>query len=285
MKYGITTVTGHFGQIAFKELSKLVPASDIVALARNVDKAKQVLPADTEIRPADYTKVDELKESFKGIDKLLFVSSQPGPGMPRDEQHHNVVNAAKEAGVSFIAYTSFPDADHAQSFLADDHKKTEQWIKESGIKHSFLRNNWYLQNDLGTIQLAVQTGSFPYSAGDGKVGWTREENYATAAAKVLTLDNPKDVYEFGGKPISYPELINELSAVVDDEEITPTPITDGEYKDQLIKSGLDEQTVGFIVGVQGFIREGELDVPSNDLPEVLGHPLEALSEGIEKLID
>ncbi|MEJ6400100.1 NAD(P)H-binding protein [Nicoliella lavandulae] len=283
MKYGITATTGHFGQTAFAELAKLVPSSDIVALVRNVDKAKQMLPAGTEIRPADYTQLDQLNDSFKGIDKLLFVSSQPGPGMPRSEQHHNVVEAAKQAGVQFIAYTSFPDADHAKSFLAEDHKKTEQWIKESGIKHSFMRNNWYLQNELSTIKLAVQTGNFPYSAEDGKAGWTREENYAKAGAKVLTLDNPKDVYEFGGKPVSYPELIEELTAA-SGQEISPVPLTDADYRDQLLKGGLDEQTAGFIIGVQDLIKDGELDVPSNDLNDVLDGKLEALSEGMAKLL-
>ncbi|MBW1604875.1 SDR family oxidoreductase [Lactobacillus sp. Sy-1] len=283
MKYGITAATGHFGQAAFKSLSKLVPASDIVALARNVDKAKDFFPAGTEVRPADYTKPDQLAESFNGIDKLLFVSSQPGPGMPRDEQHHNVVNAAKQAGVQFVAYTSFPDADHAQSFLAADHKKTEQWLKESGVNHAFLRNNWYLQNDLATIQMALKTGNFPYSAEDGKVGWTREENYAAGAAKVLTLADPKEVYEFGGKPISYPQLIDFLTDGTG-QEIAPVPLTDDVYKQELLKAGLDEQTVGFVIGVQDLIKAGELDVPSNDLNDVLDGNLEALPEGIAKLL-
>ncbi|UQS87134.1 SDR family oxidoreductase [Nicoliella spurrieriana] len=283
MKYGITAATGHFGQTAFKELATLVPASDIVVLVRNVDKAKQIFPAGTDIRPADYTQVDQLNESLKGVDKLIFISSQPGAGMPRAEQHHNVVNAAKQAGVQFIAYTSFPNADHAKSPLSADHKQTEQWIKESGIKYSFMRNNWYLQNDLMTIQAALKTTDFPYSAEDGKVGWTREENYAAGAARVLTADDPKAVYEFGGKPISYTQLVDELTAATG-QEITPVPLTDDEYKQSLLKAGLDEATAGFVIATQDLIKAGELDVPSNDLNDVLGGKLEALSEGLRKLL-
>ena len=46
MKYGITAATGHFGQVAVKELVGLVGADNVVAIARNLEKAKQLLPDD-----------------------------------------------------------------------------------------------------------------------------------------------------------------------------------------------------------------------------------------------
>ncbi|KRL73772.1 hypothetical protein FC09_GL000556 [Lactobacillus delbrueckii subsp. indicus DSM 15996] len=45
-----------------------------------------------------------------GVDKLLFISSLPGGAVTRADQHKNVVEAAKNAGVGYVAYTSFPKA-------------------------------------------------------------------------------------------------------------------------------------------------------------------------------
>lgn len=141
MKYGITAATGHFGQVAVKELVGLVGADNVVAIVRNLEKAKQLLSDDIEIRQGDYDDKNSLVSAFEGLDKVLFISSQPGGKIIRLEQHTNVVDALKETKVDFVAYTSFPHADQAKSALASDHTATEKLIVESGIKHSFLRNN------------------------------------------------------------------------------------------------------------------------------------------------
>ena len=44
MKYGITAATGHFCQVAVKELVGLVGADNVVAIVRNLEKAKQSHP-------------------------------------------------------------------------------------------------------------------------------------------------------------------------------------------------------------------------------------------------
>ncbi len=67
-----------------------------------------------------------MKEALKGIDRLLFVSGVPGN---RQAEHENVVKAAQAAGVSYIAYTSFADADHSISVLAPDHQFTEKRLR------------------------------------------------------------------------------------------------------------------------------------------------------------
>lgn len=105
MKFAVTGSTGHFGQYAVPFLRDAAAKDDtVVALARNVDKAKQLYPEGVEVQPGTYEDEDQLVESLNGVDRLLMISSQPGAKMPRVDQHRNVVNAAKKAGVKFIAY-------------------------------------------------------------------------------------------------------------------------------------------------------------------------------------
>ncbi|MFD1672350.1 SDR family oxidoreductase [Agrilactobacillus yilanensis] len=283
MKYAVTGVTGHFGSVALKELAQLVPAKDIIALARNVEKAKQMVPEGIEIRPGDYMQPGDLHNALKGVDRLLLVSSQPGGALPRIQQHLNVLTAARNEGVRFIAYTSFPHADTAKGALAYDHKMTETAIKNTAIQHAFLRNNWYLENELSVINGAKAGQTVSYSAGDGKVGWTLERFYAEAAAKVLATETPKEVYEFAGPSHTYQELAAAIETAIG-QKVNVAQVNDDQYQAQLIEAGLDKNVAEALVMIQMLIREGDLTEATNDLSEVLGRPLPDLATAIKTLI-
>lgn len=278
--YAVTGVTGKFGARALATLAKLVPADQIVALARNTEKAAQSVPAGVEVRQGDYTDKAGLTAALTGVDKLLFVSSIPGAQTPRQVQHQNVIDAAKAAGVSYIAYTSYPQIETAKSPLVDDHKYTEQAILDAKLAHSFLRNNWYLENDLATVQGALKGNPFVYVAGNGRVGWALEGDYAEAAAKVLTLDSPKAVYEFAGASLTYGDLA-QLVQQVSDVPFEVKAVSEDDYQQGLIASGLDEGTAAVITSMQTLINGGDLDETTTDLTDVLGRPQTDLAEAIK----
>ncbi|EHL98761.1 NmrA family protein [Lentilactobacillus parafarraginis F0439] len=279
MKFAVTGSTGHFGQYAVPFLRDAAAKDDtVVALARNVDKAKQLYPEGVEVQPGTYEDEDQLVESLNGVDRLLMISSQPGAKMPRVDQHRNVVNAAKKAGVKFIAYLSFPKADTSTVPLAADHQATEKIIKESGIAHAFLRNNWYIENE-GTFLHEAKVGDpFVYAAKDGKVGWAPEKLYAQAAVKVLTSDKPKEVYEFAGPMHTYGDLADAMKkATGHDFEVAS--VSDDEYMANLRKY-VPDQLDAFLSLMQKLIRDGALEETTSDLSDVLGKPLPSLDEAV-----
>ncbi len=283
MKYAVTGATGKFGRNVISHLTNWLKQDDIIALARDTKKAANVLPQEIEIRKADYTDEKSLEEALKGIDRLLFISSVPNDNYARAKQHLNVVNAAKKTGIKFIAYTSFPHADQAKSPLSADHRVTEQAIDESGIKHSFLRNNWYLENELNLINASLAGNPFVYSAQTGHVGWALEREYAEAAARVLTSKNPQKVYEFAGKSLTFADLAEALTEI-SSKKFKVDSITDEEYKKVLAKQGIPQKVADMIVMIQTLIRNNELAEETNDLEEVLGHNLVPLKDAIQELI-
>lgn len=283
MKYAITGSTGHFGQMVIKDLIKNVAKEDIIALARNQEKAQKVLPAGIEIRPGSYEDEKQLVKSLKGVDKLLFISSQPGGKTPRLEQHKNVLQAVKEAGVKYVAYTSFPHADTATSPLSKDHQETEKLIKELGIDYSFVRNNWYLENELSYIEAGKDNKPFVYAAGNGKAGWALEREYAEGAAKVLITSQPKKIYEFAGTMYTYEDLAKAISEVTGNKIQTQSLSID-DYKKMLEGAGMDDGTVQVVAMIQKLIYDGELDEETTDLPEVLGHELKTLVEAVKEVL-
>ncbi len=100
----ITGATGQLGQYVIEELLKTVPANEIVAIVRNPAKADALSQQGIVVRQADYTNEAAFTAALSGVDKLLLISSSEVG--QRATQHQNVINAAKAAGVKFIAYTN-----------------------------------------------------------------------------------------------------------------------------------------------------------------------------------
>src|SRR5690606_22122822 len=111
----------------------------------------------------------------------------------------NVINAAKAAGVKFIAYTSLLHADKSPLGLADEHVATEKALADSGIPYALLRNGWYTENYLASAPPAIEHGVFIGAAGDGKIAAATRADYAAAAATVIAQDgHAGNVYELAG---------------------------------------------------------------------------------------
>ncbi|OKP76567.1 NAD(P)-dependent oxidoreductase [Paenibacillus helianthi] len=283
MKIALTGATGHFGSIVAETLLKSVAAGNLVVSVRNPEKAEHLRALGVDVRHGDFDQPETLDKAFAGVDRLLIVSAD-GDNDTRIRQHKAAVDAAVRAGVGFIVYTSVGHADSSTLFLAPVHKATEQFIRESGIAYSFLRNNWYLENEIGTIQ-AVQAGA-PWltSAGEGKVGWATRRDYAEAAAAVLAGEgHANTVYELSGQPATQAELAAVVGGVLG-KEVQVQQVDDATYADIMAKAGVPEGALPIVVGIQRAIREGALDIASSDFVKLLERPLTPLNVGVSDLL-
>lgn len=193
----ITGATGQLGHYVIESLMKTVPASQIVAIVRNPAKARALTAQGITVRQADYGDEAALTSALQGVEKLLLISSsEVGQRAP---QHRNVINAAKAAGVKFIAYTSLLHADTSPLGLADEHIETEKMLADSGIVYTLLRNGWYTENYLASAPAALEHGVFIGAAGDGKIASATRADYAAAAARVISeAGHEGKVYELAG---------------------------------------------------------------------------------------
>ncbi|WP_342469299.1 SDR family oxidoreductase [Ureibacillus sp. FSL K6-3587] len=281
MKYLVTSATGDLAGRAVKHLKNFVPVSDIVVTVRSEEKAGTFREQGLEVRIADFLDKESLVKAFQGINRVLFVSSNDLA--TRKQQHQNVVEALKEAGVEFVVYTSAPNAQNSTLIVAPDHKLTEQLIMESGLDYGFARNNWYLENETFMLKAVKNGAPFTYSAGEGRVCYALKEDYAEAAARILAGVAPKQtIYELGGEPITYEQLAQIASKAIG-REVETASVSDEEYVKALVDLGLPPEAAQFSVIVQKDIRNGLLDVPSDDLEKVLGRKTTPFDEFIRAL--
>ncbi|WP_462413659.1 SDR family oxidoreductase [Neobacillus sp. Marseille-QA0830] len=283
MKILVTGATGKLGSKVVETLLKSIPASDLAVSVRNPEKAEGLRARGVEVRKGDFDRPETLDTAFAGIDSLLIISAD-GDNETRIRQHTDAVKAAERAGVKFIAYTSLANATESKNLMAPPHVATEAAIKKTGIPYSFLRNNWYLENEIGSIQGAIAGAPWVTSAVEGKVGWALQQDYADAAAAVLVGNGHENtVYELSGPLLTQEELASALGSVLG-KEIPVQQVSDEQYAEIMKGLGVPDFAIPIVVGIQESIRNGSLDVESNDFEKVLGRPVTPINEAMAQLV-
>jgi NAD(P)H dehydrogenase (quinone) len=280
--YGVTGATGPFGHLAVLALlDRAVPASDVVAIVRDEAKAQSLAERGVQVRVADYNAGPALAAAFAGVDRLLFVSgSEVGQ---RERQHRNVVEAAKDAGVSLIAYTSIARADANSMPLSVEHRATEALLRKSGIATLLLRNSWYLENYTGQLSRYLAAGAVLGATGEARIAAALRADYAEAAAAALVDDAAPGVYELGGPAFTMSELAAAISTAIG-RELPYRNVTLEDFEAGLVAAGLDPETAAFVTALERGAAAGELDVPVTDLERLLGRPVTDLAAAVKHLI-
>ncbi|OZB98760.1 SDR family oxidoreductase [Paenibacillus sp. XY044] len=283
MKLLVTGATGKLGRKVVEILLQAIPASQLAVSVRNPDKAEDLRARGIDVRHGDFDLPESLDTTFAGIDRLLIISAD-GDNETRIRQHTNAVEAAARAKVGFIAYTSLGHAPESKLFLAPPHQAAEQAILKTGIPYSFLRNNWYLENEIPSIQGVLAGAPWITSAGSGKVGWALQKEYAEAAAAVLAGEGHENtVYELSGKPLTQSELVSALSEVLG-KEVPLQQVDDEQYADIMKQAGVPEFALPIVVGIQQGIREGQLEIESQDFEKLLGRPLTPITKALDQIV-
>jgi NAD(P)H dehydrogenase (quinone) len=283
MKILVTGATGKFGTKVVETLLKTIPASQLAVSVRKPEKAEGLRAHGVEVRQGDFDHPETLDSAFAGIDRLLIISAD-GDNDTRIRQHANAVAAAERVGVKFIAYTSLANAQESNNLFAPTHQATEKAILKTGIPYSFLRNNWYLENEISSIQGVLAGAPWVTSAGVGKVGWALQQDYAEAAAAVLAGNgHDNTIYELSGKPLTQEELVSALGTVLG-KEVPVQQVDDATYADIMKGAGVPDFVIPLLVDIQRSIREGSLDFTSNDFEKLLGRSATPINEGLSQIV-
>ncbi|KAB0670335.1 SDR family oxidoreductase [Oryzomonas sagensis] len=275
----ITGATGQLGRLVVAALLKKIPATDIVAAVRNVDKAKDLAALGVQVRHGDYSQPATWDGALKGADKLLLISSSEIG--QRAAQHKTVIDAAKRAGVKFLAYTSVLHADTSVLGLAGEHRETEALLRASGIPFALLRNGWYTENYTAGVPAALQLGAVYGCAGDGLISSAARADYAEAAAAVLTADNQAGrVYELAGDT-AY--TLTELAAEVSRRSGTAigyVNLSEADYKGALLKAGLPEVVAELLANSDSGAAKGALFDDGRQLGKLIGRATTPLATSV-----
>lgn len=267
----VTGATGQLGRIVIDALLKKVPAGEIVAAVRTSAKAADLAAQGVIVRQADYSQPETLRAAFAGVDKLLLISgSEVGQ---REAQHKAVIEAAQAAGVGFIAYTSLLHADTSPLGLGAEHRATEALLKASGIPFALLRNGWYTENYAASIPPALAHHAFIGAAGEGRIASAARQDYAEAAAEVMTReDQAGNVYELSGDDsYTLAQFAAEIAAQ-SGEKVDYVNLSQADFAAALKGAGLPEGLAEMLADSDAGAEKGGLFDDSHQLSKLIGRP-------------
>lgn len=285
----ITGATGKLGGIVIKTLlSKNVPASQIAALVRDENKAVDLKEKGIAIRIGDYDNKPSLDEAMKGIDKVLLVS---GLDMSKVvEQHQNVVDAAKKAGVRCLAYTSncLRDRNTLVNKIMLTHFETEDYIMASGLNYIIFRNVLYMDSMAMYLiggKNALETG-IRLPAGEGRVSYALRSDEAEAIGNVLAGEDCSNrIYNFtNSRDYSFYDVADALSEL-SGKPITYAPVDMETYKAIAREQGTPEYVVEASAPFITDIKNEQGSTVSSDLEDALGRKPVDLKAGLKRLLN
>jgi NAD(P)H dehydrogenase (quinone) len=271
-KIMVTGTSGHLGRLVVGYLLQKVDVSQVVAMARKKGSVEDLAALGVEVREADYAKPETLQEVFKGVDRLLLVSSN-AVGQ-RFAQHRNVIDAAKRSGVKLVGYTSILHGEASPLGLKDEHVQTEVYLRTAGGPHVLLRNGWYTENYLGMIHNVLGLGMLYGSAGQGRLATAARSDYAEAAAVIMASaeDQVGKAYELAGdEAYTLSDWAAELSRQ-SGKTVGYKDLPEAGYKELLVKAGVPDLYAALLADSDvGASKDGLFD-DSHVLSGLVGHP-------------
>jgi NAD(P)H dehydrogenase (quinone) len=237
----VTGASGNLGKAVVAELRRL-GAKKVIAATRTPGKHQELASLDVEEREADFDRPETLQTAFRGVERLLLVSTDSlhAPDV-RIKQHRAAIQAAVGAGVEHVVYTSLPNAHPTEGpSIPDDHFWTEVALFESGLNWTILRNNLYAEIILRFAQFALKTGKLVSATqSQGRSYVSREDCARTAAAALLNATG-KAIYDVTGPAsITHDEIASILSRL-SGKFIQHVNVTQDEVEKGLVAAGIPQ---------------------------------------------
>ncbi|MBS8272178.1 SDR family NAD(P)-dependent oxidoreductase [Thalassospira tepidiphila] len=279
----ITGATGQLGSLVVKHLLDRIPASDIAVSVRKPEKAADLAARGIDVRAGDFNDLALMTTAFKGIETALIISAEDD-NATRIKQHRTAVDAAKAAGVKHIVYTGIvdpkADADFTYSAI---HLDTENYIRESGLAFTILRNSFYADLLLAGVPHALETGDFGAPAGDAKITYIPRNDLAEAAAVVLAkpADHVNKTYDLTGtRGVTHTEIAGYIANATG----KPIKFVDlpAEVHTGILGSlGLPGHLVEALAGLYVGAKKGDYETVSYDFETLVGRKPQSVENFIQ----
>ena len=243
-------------------------------LVRDPQHAKVLVDAGAQIAVGDLGALDSIDAAMEGITTVVLVS----PGVPAQEL--NVIDRAVRARVGHVVkVTSNASAD---SPIARRRWQTEieAGLTASGLAHTLLRANAYMQNVLALAPEIAKTSSFGSSAGKGRVGMIDARDVGAVAAEIAASPASlagKTYWLTGPELISNYDVAAALSTLLG-RTITYRERSFDEDRDAMVAAGVPEPVAEMNAQAFSLIAEGDAEWVTDDVPSLLGRSARSFAQ-------
>ncbi len=269
----VTGAAGNFGRQVVEGLLERMPAEQIAVSTRDPGKVDDLKQRGVRVRQGDFSEPTSLREAFAGAEQVVIVSGTAlGPEGVR--QHGNAIQAAKDAGVRRLLYTSHQGKGAASLFVPtkDNHVPTDALLAQCGVPYVSLQNGFYAESALFQLQGLKETNRLALPA-DGPVCWTARADLAAAAVAVLLEpgllpDGPSPALTASAM-LDFAEIAH-MAAEILGKPIAREVVSDEAYQETLVAQGMPEVYTGLLLSLYTAARAGEFAVVDPTLERLIG---------------
>ncbi|MFB9991137.1 SDR family oxidoreductase [Deinococcus oregonensis] len=280
----VTGATGQLGRSVVEALLNQIPADQIAVLVRDEAKATTLREQGVSIRVGSYDDTASLERAMQGIDRVLLIAGTDEE--KRVEQHRNVIRAAKQAGVSCLAYTSrtLKDRTTMVNKLMEGHFQTEEDLQASGLGYAIFRNVLYMDTLVFYVGERGLKHGFRLPTGQGRVAYALRSEMGEALANWLVSGPCENkIYKLTGSEASSFDDVARVLTELTGNQVTYTPVEDAEFEAQLKARGVPETLIPRYLGFQTDIKNGQEDETTAELAQLLERRPATLREGLKVL--
>ncbi|MBN8581473.1 MAG: NAD(P)H-binding protein [Anaerolineae bacterium] len=207
--------TGMLGKPVAQQLK--ADGFSVRLLARNPEKAHNLLGSGYEIVKGDVDSPAALREAMNGVDGV-HISLKGGPTEADfDRMDHlatrDIANAAKELGVGRVTILSAYAVSEEKADTPESRSKVkgEAALKSSGVPYTIFRASWFME----TLPLFIQGKSISLIGNQTHpLHWIAVEDYARMVSKSYQTDETlnKELYIFGPEAYTMGEAMKIYAA-------------------------------------------------------------------------
>jgi NAD(P)H dehydrogenase (quinone) len=267
----ITGASGHLGRKTAELVVDRLDPGDVVLLTRTPEALADLAERGAGVRRADFDEPQSVNDALAGVERMLLISAlELGH---RVQQHGAAIDAARQAGVRHVLYTSIPNpVTQNPAGVVPDHRATEEALKTSGLAWTFLRNNLYAEYQVQTAAQAIATGRLVTNAASGRTAYVSRDDCAAAAAGVLTASgHDGESYDMTGPESVSAEELAALAGEIAGQRIDVVHVDDNAFVAGLTGAGVPEEAARLYASFGASTREGFLQTTSSAVEDLTGH--------------
>jgi uncharacterized protein YbjT (DUF2867 family) len=237
-------------------------------LVRDPDKAKALADAGAEIAVGDLGVPASIDAAMAGVTAVVLVS----PAVPAQEL--DVVASAARAGARHVVKASSKASADSPIARRRWQAEIEAGLAASGLPHTLLRSNAYMQNVLALAPAITATSGFGSAAGKGRAGLVDARDVAAVAAEIAASPAPHEGKTYW---LTGPELISnyDVAAVLSrllGRTITYRELSFDENRDAMIRAGVPAPIAEMNAQAFALTADGDAEWVTGDVPSLLGRP-------------
>ena len=262
----LITTPGKVGHEAAMILARA--HTPVRVLARDPSRLDALRDTGVEIAQGDLDDAGSIDAALVGVGTVILVS----PAIPAQELA--VVDAAARADVSHVVKVTSKASPDSPIARRRGQSEIEAGLAASGLAHTLLRSNAYMQNFLALAPVIAATGAFQSSAADGRVGLVDARDVAAVAAQIAIHPGGhvgQTYWITGPQLLSYGDVAAILTTVLG-RAISFSARTADEDRAAMVGAGVPAPIAEQNAQAFSLIATGDAEWLSDDITRVLGHP-------------